>query len=318
MNIDLSVVVPVYNEEDSVEALYDEVNYTLSSLDIKREIIFVDDGSTDDTFNKLNELYLRGEDIHIIKFRKNFGKSAALNAAFERLRGSIVITMDGDLQDDPKQIPRFIERIEEGYDLVSGWKYIRNDPITKRIPSKIFNRLARVLTGVELHDFNCGFKAYKKETLENITLYGEMHRYIPALAAWNGFKIGEIKVEHRPRIHGKSKYGVSRLFKGFLDLITVKFLISYSSRPLHVFGMPGIFSLSLGFLIGLYLVILKYLEGISLSERPLLLLSVLLVILGLQFVSIGLLGEMITFRSMKDESTDRYVELMVGGCNEGR
>jgi glycosyltransferase involved in cell wall biosynthesis len=312
MKIDLSIVIPVYNEEDNVVVLYDEVKSALASLNMKREIIFVDDGSTDETFNKLNGIRLQDGDIYIIKFRKNFGKSAALNAAFERVKGEIVVTMDGDLQDDPKEIARFVDKLNEGYDLVSGWKYKRNDPITKRFPSKIFNRLTSMLTGVELHDFNCGFKAYKKKVLENIHLYGEMHRYIPALAAWHGFKIAEIKVEHRQRKHGKSKYGFTRLIKGFLDLITVKFLTSYSSRPLHVFGIPGMLSLSLGFLIGFYLVVLKYLEDIVLGDRPMLLLSVLLIILGLQFVSMGLLGEMITFGGMKDEKADKFIELVVG------
>lgn len=318
MGIDLSIIVPVYNEENSVGTLYNEIKNMLSSFEIIYEIIFVDDGSTDNTFNKLNEIYIEYEDIGIIKFRRNFGKSVALNTAFRRAKGNIVVTMDGDLQDDPKEIPRLIEKIDEGYDLVSGWKYVRNDPITKRFPSTIFNKLTSVLTGVDIHDFNCGFKAYKKEVLENISLYGEMHRYIPVLAAWNGFKIGEIKVKHRSRKYGKSKYGFTRLIKGFLDLITVKFLTTYSSRPLHVFGIPGVLSLFFGFLIGLYLVVLKYLRGVVLSERPMLLLSVLLIIFGLQFVSIGLLGEMITFSGMKDEKTGRFVEFVVGDRNEGR
>ena len=249
--------------------------------------------------------------MSIIKFRKNFGKSIALNTAFKHAKGDVVITMDGDLQDDPDEIPRFIEKIEKGYDLVVGWKYPRIDPFTKTVPSKFFNWLTCMLTGVNLHDFNCGFKAYKKEVIDNISLYGEMHRYIPALAAWHGFKITEIKVKHHPRKYGKSKYGFSRLLKGFLDLITVKFLTSFATRPLHVFGIPGILSLLFGFFIGLHLVIQKYLRDITISDRPLLLLSVLLILLGLQFISIGLLGEMMVFQWVKGENVERYIEKII-------
>jgi glycosyltransferase involved in cell wall biosynthesis len=310
-------VIPVYNEEKNVDELqlHEKLIKVLSSLKKNHEIIFVDDGSTDNTFEVLKELHEKDSSLKIIKLRTNFGKSIALNTAFKHAKGDVVITMDGDLQDDPAEIPRFIEKIEEGYDLVVGWKYPRNDPITKTLPSKFFNWLTCMLTSVNLHDFNCGFKAYKKEVVDNIPLYGEMHRYIPALAAWHGFKITEIKVKHHPRKYGKSKYGFFRLIKGFLDLITVKFLTSYSTRPLHVFGILGILSLLFGFFIGLYLVILKYWKGIALTERPLLLLSVLLILLGLQFISIGLLGEMITFREVKGENVERYIEKMVGDKN---
>ncbi len=273
----------------------------------------MDDGSTDNTFQVLKEIREKDERVKIIKFRRNFGKSAALNSAFNFVNGNIIITMNGDLQDDPAEIPNFVDAIESGSDLVSGWKSSRKDPLTKKLPSKLFNKMTRLLTGVGLHDFNCGFKAYKKEVLDSISLYGEMHRYIPALAAQYGFKITELKVEHRPRSYGKSKYGFTRLIKGFLDLITVKFLTEYSSRPLHVFGIPGILSLIFGFFIGVYLVILKYWRNIMLSDRPLLLLSILLIILGLQFISIGLLGEMITFRDRKDESAEKYIEAILDG-----
>ena len=312
MSLALSIVIPVYNEEDNIIPLYNKLKHDLTPLQLDYEIIFVDDGSTDTTFDRIKTLHQTDSSVKGIKFRRNFGKSVALNAAFKKACGDAIITMDGDLQDDSGEISHFLEKLEEGYDLVSGWKYPRKDPLTKTLPSKIFNHLTCLLTGVNLHDFNCGFKAYRKEVAEMICLYGEMHRYTPALAAWHGFRIGEIKVRHHPRAAGTSKYGISRLIKGMLDLITVKYLTTYASRPLHVFGVPGILSLSLGFVIGLYLVILKYLKNIELGDRPLLLLSILLIVLGLQFISIGLLGEMSAFRQVRDESVDKYIERTLG------
>jgi glycosyltransferase involved in cell wall biosynthesis len=311
MSVELSVAIPVYNEEGNVTHLYKEIHNVLSSLNINYEILFVDDGSIDGTLQALKDIQMSDIKLKIIRLRKNFGKSVALNVAFRHAKGNVIITMDGDLQDDPKEIPRFIEKLDEDYDLVSGWKYERKDPLTKRLPSKVFNRLSSFLTGVKIHDFNCGFKAYRKEFLNNVCLYGEMHRYIPALAQWHGFMVAELKVKHHPRKSGRSKYGLSRILKGFLDLITVKFLIGYSTRPLHVFGMPGIVSLFVGFLIGLYLIYLKYVESISLSERPLLLLSVLLIFIGFQFLSIGLLGEMITAQRAEREDVDVYIKEII-------
>ena len=310
-DLKISIVIPVLNEEKSIHELYLNIEYVLNTLKDPYEIVFVEDGSTDNTFLILEEIASKDNRVSVIKLRKNFGKSIALNTAFKHAKGDVVITMDGDLQDDPDEIPRFIEKIEKGYDLVVGWKYPRIDPFTKTVPSKFFNWLTCMLTGVNLHDFNCGFKAYKKEVIDNISLYGEMHRYIPALAAWHGFKITEIKVKHHPRKYGKSKYGFSRLLKGFLDLITVKFLTSFATRPLHVFGIPGILSLLFGFFIGLHLVIQKYLRDITISDRPLLLLSVLLILLGLQFISIGLLGEMMVFQWVKGENVERYIEKII-------
>jgi len=307
----LSFIIPVNNEEGNIVPLYQKISEQLNKIQRKYEIIIVDDGSTDSTFEKITQLHLQDPRVKIIKFRKNFGKSTALNIAFCRAKGQIVITMDGDLQDDPEEIPKFIEKIEEGFDLVSGWKYPRFDPITKTIPSKFFNKLTCIFTGVNLHDFNCGFKAYRKVVVKNLQLYGEMHRYIPVLAAGNGFKITEIKIKHNPRYSGKSKYGFSRLIKGLLDLITIKFLTSYASRPLHVFGIPGIVSFFLGFVIGLYLVLLKILVNAQLSERPLLILSVLLILIGFQFISMGLIGEMLTFREMQRQDIDLYTETLV-------
>ena len=314
-DLKISIVIPVLNEEDSIQELYLNLKQVLNQLKNPYEIVFVDDGSADNTFVILEEIASNHDDVSIIKLRRNFGKSIALNTAFRYVGGDIIITMDGDLQDDPEEIPKFIEKIEEGYDLVVGWKYPRNDPITKKIPSKFFNKVTCMLTGINLHDFNCGFKAYKRVVIDNISLYGEMHRYIPALATWNGFKITEIKVKHHPRKYGKSKYGFSRLFKGLLDLITVKFLTCYATRPMHVFGIPGTISVLVGSFIGLYLVILKYWKGVLLIERPLLLLAVLLILLGLQFLSIGLLGEMMVFQGVERENVGRYIERIVGDKN---
>jgi len=306
-----TVIIPANNEEQNIDPLYHQLRNVLDEINKPYEIIFIDDGSTDLTFRNMKSIQQQDSSIKIIKFRKNFGKSTALNVAFHYAKGQIIITMDADLQDDPEEIPRFIAKIEEGFDLVSGWKYPRFDPVTKTIPSKFFNQLTCILTGVSLHDFNCGFKAYRNDVIKNLQLYGEMHRYIPALAAWNGFKITEIKIQHHPRYAGKSKYGFSRFFKGLLDLITVKFITDYSSRPLHVFGLPGLLSLIIGFVLGIYLVLLKYLENAQLSERPLLILSVLLVLIGLQFISIGLLGEMMTFREMREQKVEQYIETVI-------
>ena len=311
----ITVVIPVFNEMENIPILVERLKRILEGNGSDWEILFVDDGSTDNTFQILDEVADKNESISIIKLKRNFGKSVALNTAFGYAKGDMIITMDGDLQDDPEEIPKFIEKIEDGYDLVVGWKYPRNDPITKKIPSKLFNRLTRMLMGVDIHDFNCGYKAFKSKTLEDICLYGEMHRYIPVLIAWQGFRIAEIKVKHHPRKYGKSKYGASRIIKGFLDLITVKFLTDYSTRPLHIFGIAGILSFLAGFFIGLYLAVLKYCKEVGIGDRPLLLLSVLLIILGLQFISIGLLGEMIAFQEVKREKRENvegYIEEVVG------
>ena len=308
---DLSIIIPINNEEGNIVPLHQKLLVQLQRVQRNYEIIIVDDGSTDSTFEKITQLHMQDPYIKIIKLRKNFGKSTALDVAFHYAKGQIIITMDGDLQDDPEEIPRFLSKIDEGYDLVCGWKYPRRDPITKTLPSRIFNRLICFITGLDLHDFNCGFKAYRKRALEDLHLYGEMHRYIPALIDWNGYKITEIKIMHHSRSSGKSKYGVSRLVKGLLDLITVKFLINYSSRPLHIFGLPGFASLSVGLIIGMYLLLLKYVDNVQIGDRPLLLLSVLLILIGFQFILLGLIGEMLTFREMREQNPDRYIETVV-------
>ena len=258
------------------------------------EIIFVDDGSTDGTNRVLQSLRNRDRRIKIIRFRRNYGKSAALSVGFQHAQGEKVITMDADLQDDPAEIPGLINELKKGYDLVSGWKKKRMDPISKTIPSRFFNFITSVLTGIRLHDFNCGLKAYRREVVRELKIYGELHRYIPVLAQWRGYKVTEIPVHHHPRKYGKTKFGLGRFWKGFLDLLTVLFTTRYFRRPLHLFGFWGLTFFAAGFLIDLYLVIIKFTEGIALGNRPLFLAGVLLIIVGVQFISIGLLGEMIS------------------------
>lgn len=307
MDEGLSILIPVLNEKENILELYSKLKSVLNNLNLGYEILFIDDGSTDNSSIILEELHNKDEHVKVIQFRKNFGKATALSAGFKHAKGDIVITMDGDLQDDPEEIPNFINKINEGYDLVVGWKFQRKDPITKTLPSKIFNKLTASLTKVNIHDFNCGFKAYRKEVTKNIDIYGELHRYIPALAYWKGYRIGEIKVKHHARKHGKSKYGSSRLVKGFLDLLTVKFLMSFTKKPLHLFGTIGLLFLSFGFMTELYLMILHILfllggpMGWEIRDRPLLLLGILLMVSGIQLISVGLIGEMIASKNQKDE-----------------
>lgn len=288
---ELSVILPLFNEEENVPKLYPKLKEVLDDLKKSYEVIFIDDGSVDNTFAALKKIHEKDNTIKIIKFRKNFGQSAAIAAGFEYAKGEIIITLDGDLQNDPADIPSLLAKIDDGYDVISGWRRKRKDPLSKKIPSRISNWLARYLTKVNIHDFGCTLKAYNKEAIEDIELYGEMHRYIPALLAWKGFKVGEVEVSHHPRRHGKPKYGVSRLVKGFMDLITVKFLLSYSTKPLHIFGTLGAFSILIGLLSGAYLSFIRLAYKVPIADRPLLLLSVLLIFLGAQFISMGLLGE---------------------------
>ena len=292
--------MPVFNEADSIQTLVDEIIQTLSSRKMRYEIIFVDDGSTDDSFTVLSDCHQKIPQIKVIQFRSNFGKAEALSVGFSIARGQNVVTMDGDLQDDPGEIPKLIAKLNEGFDMVSGWKKTRKDPFSKRFPSKVWNGLTALMTGLKLHDFNCGLKVYKKEVVKSLTIYGELHRYIPALASWEGFKVGEMEVNHRSRKYGQSKYGASRFFKGFLDLITVMFLSRYTKRPLHLFGMWGLIFGMLGAVITGTLIVLRLTKVIFLSNRPLLFIGILLLIIGMQFVSIGLLGEMITRSQAKD------------------
>jgi glycosyltransferase involved in cell wall biosynthesis len=301
----LSVVIPVFNEVESVPLLYDEIVATAESLSLPWELIFIDDGSTDGTTRVLHEVYERDPRVQIIEFRRNFGKSAALAAGFEAADGDAIITMDGDLQDLPAEIPRLIEQLNQGADLVSGWKFPRHDPLNKRLPSSIFNAVVRSLSGVKLHDFNCGLKAYRREVIKEIRIYGELHRYIPVLAHFRGFRVVEIQVGHRARKYGRSKFGNGRFARGFFDLLTVLFLAQYTRRPLHFFGWFGVGSLMLGFLINAYLAII-WLLGHAIGTRPLLTLGVLLMIIGAQFVVFGLLAEMIaSTKTERDYSVRR-------------
>lgn len=299
--MEISIVIPVLNEWENVVALYKKLTTALDLINTQEyEIIFVDDGSQDGTFGVLETLYAQDERIKVIQFRRNFGKSAALSAGFAAAEGKVVFTLDGDLQDDPTEIPRFLEKIHEGYSLVSGWKYPRYDPLSKTLPSKVFNFVVRLTTGVKLHDFNCGFKAYDCELIKELRLYGELHRYTPILAHQKGFRVAEIKVTHHPRKFGRSKYGFQRFARGFFDLLTVLFLGAYTWRPLHLFGWAGMGTFSLGLLINLYLTLLWFKDQGPIGNRPLLMLGVLLMIVGLQFFSMGLLAEMITYGQAQD------------------
>ena len=289
----LSVVVPVYNEEESLSELHAQICSACEGAGVFFEIVYVDDCSKDGSFGVLTEIHKKDPRAKVIQFRRNLGKSEALSAGFSAASGETVVTMDADLQDDPAEIPHLLAKLEEGYDLVSGWKRKRKDPLSKRIPSRLWNFVISKLTGVRIHDLNCGLKIYRREVVDSMEVYGELHRYIPAIAHWEGFRVGEIPVNHRPRKYGKSKYGSSRFVKGFLDFITIVFLSKYTTRPLHVFGLIGVLSFLGGSVITLYLIVLRVTKASYLSNRPLLFIGVLLLILGIQFISIGLLGEMI-------------------------
>ncbi len=303
--MDYSIIIPVYNEEENIAPLCEKIEAVMHNMG-EYEIIFVDDGSTDGTFEKISELNRKNGNVRCIKFRRNFGKTAALTAGFRHSKGDIVITMDGDLQNDPEDIPSLVAMLDE-YDAVSGWRYSRKDPwFRKKLPSRISNAISRWITGLNLHDFNCGLKAYKKEAIKDMELYGDMHRYIPAVLAWKGYKVGEIKVRHLERKHGKSKYGVRRLFRGFFDLINFKFWSDYSTRPLHFFGSVGTVLFASGFFVNLYLVLLKVLYGEKLSNRPLLLLGILLMIMGLQVVFFGFLAEIMIRQYYASSDKDMY------------
>ncbi|MFQ5583681.1 MAG: glycosyltransferase family 2 protein, partial [Calditrichia bacterium] len=269
------------------------ISEAVTPLNLTYEIIIVDDGSRDNSPKVLRELKKKYPPLKAIVFRKNYGKSAALSEGFRLARGEIVITMDADLQDDPGEIPNMLRKLNEGYDLVSGWKKKRNDPISKKLPSKLFNFVTSLVTGIRLHDFNCGLKAYRREVIETIQVYGEMHRFLPVLAHWQGFRVGELAVKHHPRVYGKTKFGLRRFFNGFLDLLTVLFLTRYKTSPLHIFGMMGLFFFLIGFVIEVYFTIHWSLGG-KIGTRPLFFLGILLIIVGVQFIVFGLLGEMLT------------------------
>ena len=289
----LSVVIPIYNEEENIRPLYEELSEVLQSLDHTSEIVFVDDGSSDRSLELLATIQQQDERVVVVSFRRNFGQTAAMAAGFDYATGDVIVTMDGDMQNDPHDIPALLAKMEEGYDLVSGWRFNRQDAfINRKLPSMIANKLISTVTGVHLHDYGCTLKMFHREITKGIRLYGEMHRFIPAIASGMGSRIAEVKVNHRPRRFGTSKYGISRTLRVILDLMTVKFLLSYATRPIQVFGMLGIISGSLGFFIALVMTIQRQFFGIPLGNRPLLLLAVLLIFMGMQFVSMGLLGEL--------------------------
>jgi len=302
----ISIVIPLYNEEQSLMELSLSLKKVFDILRCNYEVIFIDDGSTDKSFEVIEEIHRRNSRYHCIKLRRNYGKSAALSAGFKATKGDIIITMDEDLQDDPNEIPELIKTLNSGYDLVSGWKKVRYDPFIKKHTSKIFNYFTSKVAGVKLHDFNCGLKAYKKDVIDSIKVYGEMHRYIPALAYMSGFKVTEKVVKHHPRKFGTTKFGANRFLNGFFDLLTVAFTTKFMKKPLHLFGFLGIISFFAGFLITLYLSILKIFYDASISNRPLFLAGILFMIVGFQSFSLGLIGEMITKSSSHDE--DVFIE----------
>jgi len=293
----ITVVVPCYNEEGNLPSLHARLTAVLVAQGLPWELIIVDDGSTDDTWATITGLNSRDPRVIGLRHRRNFGKAEALANGFAVARGDVIVTMDGDLQDDPDELPHFLDKLDEGFDLVSGWKQRRQDPLGKTFPSRIFNWTVRRASGVQLHDFNCGFKAYRREAAKNLRLYGELHRFTPVLASAEGFRVGELPVRHHPRTWGQSKYGWSRLVKGFLDLGTVTFLTRYRQRPMHLFGLPGLLGIAIGVLLALWLSADKILTGSSIGNRPALLLAVLLIVVGAQFFGLGLLGEFLTHGS---------------------
>jgi len=306
--VDISLVIPVYNEEENLKLLYQKLKETLEPLGKEHEIIFVDDGSQDNSPKILDQLARKDPHVKVIHFRRNFGQTAALAAGFDLAQGEIVVTLDADLQNDPADIPKLLGKMEEGYDVVSGWRKDRKDPYLSRIlPSTMANWLISKVTGVKLHDYGCTLKAYRQEVVKELNLYGELHRFLPALASWMGVRIAEIPVTHHPRRFGKSKYGISRTFRVILDLILVQFLLRYSTRPIRIFGGAGLISFVLGLLLGCYLSIIKILFRHPIGNRPLLILSVLLIILGIQLLSLGILGEFLTRIYYEAQNKKPYV-----------
>ena len=308
---ELSIVIPLFNEEQSLKELTQLITNAVEGFTF--EIIFVDDGSEDSSWNVITGLSDQYDGIKAIRFRRNHGKSDALQAGFEAATGSYIITIDADLQDDPCEIPQLVAILKDGADMVSGWKKVRHDPLTKTIPSRFFNAVTRLVTGIKLHDFNCGLKAYRKEVTDSIFLYGEMHRYVPLLAKWKGFgNITEKVVKHHPRKYGKTKFGISRFLNGFLDLLTLLFVNRYMRRPMHFFGLFGVLFLIAGSVISSWLAYLKIFLGEPLANRPLLFLGILLIVVGVQFFSIGFLGEMINKGQIEHQKPDISERISIG------
>lgn len=292
----ITIVVPAMNEEQNVPLLFEKVTEQLKILGKTYEIIFIDDGSTDNTFVELQKLHAQYPDIvRVIRFRKNFGKTPALVAGFSRARGEIIFTMDADLQDDPAELENYLAKLDEGYDLVTGWKFPRLDPLSKTFPSRIFNRMVSTMTGVHLHDINCGFKAYRREIIKDphLKLYGEFHRFVPVMAHWRGFRVAEIKVKHHPRQFGVSKFGAKRFTRGLIDLLNVLFLTSFLRKPLHLFGPLGFWTFFLGFIVDVFVVCRRFFYNQAIHDQPLLFVGIILMIFGVQFILTGLQSEMI-------------------------
>jgi glycosyltransferase involved in cell wall biosynthesis len=306
----ISVVVPLLNEERSLETLYAEIAAALEAQPDEFEVLFVDDGSTDGSMSVLGRLHDEMANVVVVHLRRNFGKAAALQAGFLEARGDVVVTIDADLQDDPAEIPKLLAKLDEGFDLVSGWKARRNDPFFRRLFSKLFNWATGAVSGVKLHDVNCGLKAYRAEVLQGMRLYGELHRFIPILAAYRGFRVAEIPVNHRARQHGRSRYGPERYLRGFFDLLSVTFMGRYRHRPLHLFGGVGVLMGAVGFVILLYLTVIWF-WGHGIGHRPLLTLGVLLMVVGIQFVSLGLLSELITSQHEERMDERQRIEQLV-------
>ena len=304
----ISVVIPAYNEEENIPMLYEKLKKVLDNLGEDYEIIFVDDGSTDRTYEVLKEIAQKDKKVKVIRFRRNFGQTAAMYAGFEHAKGDIIITMDADLQNDPEDIPRLLEKMKEGYDIVSGWRKDRKDPfLSRKLPSMIANWIISKVTGVHLHDYGCTLKAYKADIAKQYRLYGDMHRFLPALAKRFGAKITEIPVKHHPRLYGKSKYGIGRTIRVILDIFLVKFLNEYITRPLYVFGGIGLILFSVGFLIELYLTVLKLFFGQDIGHRPLLILGVLLILSGIQLISTGIIAELIVRTYYESKGEKPYI-----------
>lgn len=313
MNQSISFIIPIFNEEKSIRRLYEEIIDSCQKNGYKNfEIIFIDDGSVDNSAQVIRGIITENPQVNItlIRFRKNFGKAAALQTGFEKASGDIAVTMDADLQDNPYEIPKLLQKIDEGYDVVSGWKQVRHDPLEKKLPSKLFNFVTSKMSGIKIHDFNCGFKAYKRIVYTNLNIYGEMHRYIPILAKRLGFLTGEVPVEHRAREFGHSKYGMERYLRGLFDAMTSSFLLHFGDRPMHFFGRPGLLMCLIGIIICLSLTI-QWFQGKGIGTRPLLTLGVLLITIGLQFFATGLSCEMLLDRiSNRGANPTRIMEII--------
>ena len=304
--LDLSIVIPVYNERESISKLHQKLDKTLSGMGLKYEVLLIDDGSIDGTFQELLKIHKKNKSFKIIKFRRNFGQTAAMSAGFYYAEGKVIITLDADLQNDPRDIPKMLKKLEEGYDIVSGWRKNRKDKaVSRRFPSIVANKIISGLTRVHLHDYGCTLKAYRREIIKNIDLYGEMHRYIPAVASWMGVQVTEIPVSHHSRKYGKSKYGISRTIRVILDIITIKFLLSYSQRPIQVFGLMGLISTSAGLITTAYLIIMRSFFNQSLADRPLFMISIFMIFIGIQLITMGLLAEILmrVYHEAQDKPT---------------